>query len=112
MKEKTSPRVAPSPARRRWANAERAFFRNKNPARLPEQLAGESRKIRRLGDMGGAYTRPGGPASLAPDRGSERGWDPPSVLRRVAHSSGPAAECEPSRSPFEPWESCSIRMQN
>src|ERR1051325_1239965 len=36
--------VAPSGDRRRCANAERASFRSRNPARLPAELAGESRK--------------------------------------------------------------------
>src|SRR2546430_5229431 len=44
MKVKTSPMVAPSADRSRCASAERASLRSKNPARLPEQLAGESKK--------------------------------------------------------------------
>src|ERR1041385_887499 len=40
----TSPMVAPSGDRRRCASAERASFRSRNPARLPAELAGESRK--------------------------------------------------------------------
>src|SRR6266853_5248235 len=52
MKVKTSPMVAPSPDRRRCANAEPPSFRSRNPARLPAQLAGERRKIWRLGDIG------------------------------------------------------------
>src|SRR5438046_7517782 len=44
MKVNTSPMVAPSADRRRCASAERASLRSKNPARLPEQLAGESKK--------------------------------------------------------------------
>src|SRR5881398_1797566 len=44
MKVKTSPMVAPSSDRRRCASAERASWRSSNPARLPEQLAGESKK--------------------------------------------------------------------
>src|SRR6184192_4282848 len=44
MKVKTSPMVAPSADRSRCASVERASLRSKNPARLPEQLAGESKK--------------------------------------------------------------------
>src|SRR3989440_8108095 len=44
MKVKTSPMVAPSADRSRCASVERASLRSRNPARLPEQLAGESRK--------------------------------------------------------------------
>src|SRR3989442_10782325 len=52
MKVKTSPMVAPSPDRRRCANAEPPSFRSRNPARFPAQLAGERRKIWWLGDIG------------------------------------------------------------
>src|SRR2546423_3024495 len=44
MKVKTSPMLAPSADRSRCASVERASLRSKNPARLPEQLAGESKK--------------------------------------------------------------------
>src|SRR5438093_10716722 len=57
MNVKTSPMVAPSVDLSRWASAERAFFRNRKPARFPEQWAGESRKIRWLGDIEPEYTR-------------------------------------------------------
>jgi hypothetical protein len=45
MKEKTSPTVAPASDRRRWASADRPCRRSRKPARLPAQLAGESKKI-------------------------------------------------------------------
>src|SRR6059058_2608261 len=57
MKVKTSPMFAPSVDLSRWASVERAFFRNRKPARFPEQWAGESRKIRWLGDIEPEYTR-------------------------------------------------------
>src|SRR3989442_10714332 len=57
MKVKTSPMVAPSVDLSRWASVERALFRNRKPARFPEQWAGESRKIRWLGDIEPEYTR-------------------------------------------------------
>src|SRR5437867_965712 len=56
MKVKTSPMVAPSVDLSRWASVERAFFRNRKPARFPEQWAGESRKIRWPGGMEPDYT--------------------------------------------------------
>ena len=65
MKVKTSPMVAPSPERRRWAKGERPFFRSRKLARLPAQLAGESRKIWRVM---ATFAHPGAYCPTAPAR--------------------------------------------
>src|SRR5262252_8681396 len=56
MNVNTSPMLAPSLERSRSASAERASRRRRYPARMPEQFAGESRKIRRAAAMAGGYT--------------------------------------------------------
>src|SRR5947208_8411504 len=105
MKVKTSPMFAPSVDLSRWASVERAFFRNRKPARFPEQWAGESRKIRWLGDIEPEYTR-------RSRRGSSRIGpvaEPPSLTgrRRVfpaTSSSDPPGRAVPGRwRPAPPW---------